>query len=108
VGEIFSEHVKHVPEMFRREPEGTVLADGAAPVRDVNRSLDLNLPEEDAWNSIAGLCLAIAGHIPVVGERITLENGGVLEVVDATPRRVRRVRIHPPPKREELEESNDG
>ena len=108
VGEIFSEHVKHVPEMFRREPEGTVLADGAAPVRDVNRSLDLNLPEEDAWNSIAGLCLAIAGHIPVVGERITLDNGGVLEVVDATPRRVRRVRIHPPPKREELEETNDG
>jgi putative hemolysin len=108
VGEIFSEHVKHVPEMFRREPDGTIVVDGAAPVRDVNRALDLNLPEEDAWNSIAGLCLAVAGHIPVVGERIAVDNAIVLEVVDATPRRVRRVRIHPPPEHAADEETDDA
>ena len=70
VGEIFSEHVKQVPELFRREAGGTVLVDGAAPVRDVNRALDLSLPEDEAWNSVAGLCLASAGRIPAPGERI--------------------------------------
>lgn len=108
VGEIFSEHVKHVPELFRREADGTVLVDGAAPVRDVNRALDLNLPEDEAWNSVAGLCLATVGHIPTPGERIALDSGLLLEVVDATPRRVRRVRVHPAPQRDEGEESDEG
>lgn len=107
VGEIFSEHVKQEPELFRREPDGTVLVDGAAPVRDVNRALDLHLPEEEAWNSVAGLCLAFANHIPVAGERIALDSGLVLEVVDATPRRVRRVRVHPPPPRRDRGDDDD-
>lgn len=97
VGEIFSEHVKHEPELFRREPAGTVLLDGAAPVREVNRALDLALPEDEGWNSVAGLCLATVGRIPAVGERIALANGITLEVVEATPRRVRTVRVHPAP-----------
>ena len=104
VGEIFSEHVKHVPELFRREPGGTVLLDGATPVRDVNRALDLGLPEHESWNSVAGLCLSSAGRIPGVGERIVLDQGLILEIVDATPRRVRRVRVHPA---RQSEETND-
>jgi putative hemolysin len=104
VGEIFSEHVKHVPELFRREPGGTVLLDGATPVRDVNRALDLGLPEHESWNSVAGLCLASAGRIPGVGERIVLDQGLILEIVDATPRRVRRVRVHPARQSEETDD----
>ena len=107
VGEIFSEHVKHEPELFRREPGGTVLLDGATPVRDVNRALDLGLPEDEGWNSVAGLCLAVAGRIPVPGERIPLDSGLILEVVEATPRRVRRVRVHLPRPSDEPEESDD-
>jgi putative hemolysin len=95
VGEIFSEYEQHVPESIRQEPGGTVLVNGATPIRDVNRALDLNLPEEDEWNTIAGICLALAGRIPAIGDRITIPNNATLEVVDATPRRVRAVRIHP-------------
>ncbi len=73
-----------------------LLLDGAAPVRDVNRALDLGLPEEESYSSVAGLCLDIAGRIPTIGERLALGNGLVLEIVDAEPRRVRRVRAHPP------------
>lgn len=103
VGEIFSEHVQHVPELIRREPSGSALVNGAAPIRDVNRALDLNLPEEEGWNTIAGLCLAIAGHIPSIGETIMLPNNIRLEVVEATPRRVRTVRIYPPAEPSEAE-----
>jgi putative hemolysin len=104
VGEIFSEHVQHVPEMIHREVTGTALVSGAVPIRDVNRELDLNLPEEEGWSTVAGLCLALAGRIPSAGEKIEVPNNVTLEVVDASPRRVRSVRIHPPP----AEPSEDG
>jgi len=96
VGEIFSEHVTQVPEMIRRDADGTVLVSGATPIRDVNRALDLNLPEEEGWNTIAGLCLALAGHIPQAGETITGPSGLPIEIVDATPRRIRTVRLRVP------------
>lgn len=98
VGEIFSEHDPAF-EAIRREPGGTFLVQGTLPVRDINRALELNLPEGEEWVSIAGLCIALAGLIPESGARLTTENGIDLEVADASPRRVRSVRIHPPPPR---------
>jgi putative hemolysin len=104
VGEIFSEHVQHVPELIRREADGSALVSGAAPIRDVNRELDLSLPEEEGWSTVAGLCLAIAGRIPSAGEKIDVPGNVTLEIIEATPRRVRAVRIHPaPPGAEETE-----
>jgi len=99
VGEIFSEHVRRVPEFFHREPDGSVTVLGEVTVRDINRELGLELPEDD-WTTIAGLCLALAKRIPVRGERLPTVGGVVLEVVDASPRRVRAVRLHLPPEPE--------
>jgi len=96
VGEIFSEH--DVPtEPFHREPAGTVLVDAEASIRDINRALDLELPEDDSFSTLGGLCLSLAGAIPDPQARFTLPDGTVLEVVETTPRRVKRVRIHPAP-----------
>jgi putative hemolysin len=39
--------------------------------------------------------MALAQAIPQAGERLTTDNGTVLEVIEASPRRVRRVRMHP-------------
>lgn len=93
VGEMFNEHAEQGPQLVRREPDGSVLIAGMAPLRDVNRALGIELPEEGDWTTVAGLCLAFSGRIPSEGEAITLPNGLVLEVVDATPRRIRTVRI---------------
>ena len=41
------------------------------------------------------------------GERLTTDNGTVLEVIEASPRRVRRVRIHPIAQSDELPASDD-
>jgi putative hemolysin len=95
VGEIFSEHDEKVPELIRREPDGSAIILGSAPVRDVNRELGLELPEEGDWTTIGGLCLAIATRIPAAGDKLTTSNGFMLEVVDASARRVRAVRIRP-------------
>jgi putative hemolysin len=96
VGEIFSEHVRQVPELFHREPDGSVTVLGSVAVRDVNRELALALPVGE-WTSLAGLCLSLARRIPGRGERLSVPGGVVLEVVDASARRVRAVRIHPAP-----------
>ncbi|MHB8876783.1 MAG: hemolysin family protein [Myxococcaceae bacterium] len=95
VGELFSEHAGHVPERFRREEDGSIVVAGATPIREANRELGLALPEGDDWTTVAGLCLALVGRIPEKGERLTLDDGTVLEIVDASPRRVRAVRIRP-------------
>jgi putative hemolysin len=94
VGDIMSED--DVPEQyFVREPQGTILVQGWAAVRKVNRDLHLDLPVGKDRTTIAGLCMSLAQAIPQAGERLTTDNGTVLEVIEASPRRVRRVRIHP-------------
>ncbi len=99
VGEIFSEHEKRT-EAIVREPGGTVLVDGMAPLHEVNRELDLDLSEESGATTLAGAVIAEHGGIPSVGTWLSLADGVQLEVVAADPRRVLRVRIHPAPPRE--------
>jgi putative hemolysin len=94
VGEIFSEHASKSPAPIERESSGTALVSGLAPLREVNRQLDLHLPEGD-YTTLAGLCLALAGRIPTSGETFEVADQAMLEIVEASPRRVRTVRVHP-------------
>jgi putative hemolysin len=96
VGDIFSEHSNHVPQLIKKETGGSAVVSGATPIREVNRSLGVDLPEEGDWTTVAGLSLALAGRVPTMGEVLPLENGVTLEIVDVSPRRVRAVRIRPP------------
>ena len=93
VGEIFSEHTHRVPELIKKEPTGSALVSGTAAVREVNRELELELPESNDYSTLAGLCIALFGRIPITGEKIVVPDQAVLEIVDASPRRVRTVRI---------------
>jgi putative hemolysin len=95
VGEIFSDLARVIAEPFTAEPDGSWVALGNAPIRDLNRSLDLDLPDDGDWNTVAGLFIGIAGRIPTKGDRQQLPSGVVLEVVDASPRRIRSVRLYP-------------
>lgn len=98
VGEIASEHEEHEPEPIQLEKDGVALVRGETPIRDVNRELELELPEGENWSTIAGLVLDLAGRIPPVGESFETTGGVKLEVVAASPRQVKRVRVVPPPK----------
>ncbi|MDP2273868.1 MAG: hemolysin family protein [Archangium sp.] len=93
VGEVFNEHAD-TPEPFRREADGRVLVEGATSVRDVNQALGLALPEGEGWKTIAGLVLDRVATIPSVGETVTFDDGTTLEVVDASARRVKLLRLH--------------
>ncbi len=96
VGEIFSES-DVPPDCLHQEPDGTILADATLSVREVNRALELKLPEGEAFSTLGGLCLMLAGVIPTPGTRLTTDDGTELEVVDASARRVKQIRIRPPP-----------
>ena len=96
VGEIFSEHAKHAQNPIRKLPDGSAIVGGTTTLRDVNRALGLELPDDGDYSTLAGLCLALAGRIPVAGATFTLPSGATLEVTDASSRRVRAVRVRPP------------
>jgi putative hemolysin len=94
VGEILGEAEKATPWVVR-EPSGTALVRGDTPIREVNRELEVDLQEGREYSTVAGLCIALAGGIPAPGARLAAQDGTVLEVVEATPRQVRRVRLTP-------------
>jgi putative hemolysin len=94
VGEIVGE--REEPEAFlQAEPGGTAVVRGDAPIREVNRALDLDLPEGEGYTTIAGLCLALAGSLPERGMRLRAPDGTQVEVLEASPRVVRVVRLWP-------------
>lgn len=107
VGEMFSEHSQPPPPPLREQPDGTVLVNAALPLRELNRVLGVELPEDGKWHTLAGLSLAVAGRVPNAGEVFTLDSGIKLEMVDVSPRRVRSVRLHrPPPSEDEEQEAS--
>jgi putative hemolysin len=92
VGEIFSEYDKPT-ELVRPERDGSFVIQGMTPIRDANRMLPFELPAGDEYATVAGLCSHVAGEIPQTGRTIPLSDGVSLEIVDATMRRVRWVRV---------------
>lgn len=66
VGEIEDEHDFAV-EGVRRQPDGSVNVDGSVTIRDLNRALDWNLPD-DEWVTVAGLVIHEAQTIPEPGQ----------------------------------------
>jgi putative hemolysin len=81
-----------------RREDGSWLLDGLMPVSELKARLDLRaeLPDEDRgrYNTLAGLLMAVSGHLPVVAERIECA-GWVFEVVDLDGKRIDKVLAHP-------------
>ena len=76
--------------------DGSWLLDGLMPVSELKARLEIReLPDEERgrYNTLAGLILALAGHLPAVGERIDCE-GWRFEVVDLDGRRIDKVLAH--------------
>jgi putative hemolysin len=97
VGDIFSEHEVDIP-MITVEPDGSAIVRGDAPIRDVNRALEIELSEPEEVTTIGGLCHVLAGGMPNRHARLAAEDGSVLVVLEVSARAVERVRVTPPPK----------
>lgn len=101
VGEIDDEHDEASVSGVLARPGGLFEADARAPLEDLEEALgngDLAPAElEEEIDTVGGLVVAIAGRVPRRGEVIAHPAGYELEVIDADPRRVKRVRVRPRP-----------
>jgi CBS domain containing-hemolysin-like protein len=99
VGEIEDEHDVDGPAVHVK-PGGPVEAEGRAEIEELENILgvSLALPEhEDNFDTVAGLAVALCGRVPQRGEILPHPAGYELEILDADPRRVKRVRLKPAP-----------
>jgi putative hemolysin len=96
VGEIHSEHAGPASGLVTRESGGTFVVPGMAPIREVNRETGLELEEPEEVATIGGLCVQLNDErMPVTGDTLQAADGTRLEILDASPRRVRSVRLRP-------------
>lgn len=92
VGEINDEFDEETRAQIIKEPGGTYLLSGMLTVRDANRRLELELPEEGGYTTLAGFLMAQAGKLLQVGDVVVYEGKHfVVERLDR--RRIRRVRL---------------
>ncbi|MFL5305799.1 MAG: hemolysin family protein [Polyangia bacterium] len=94
VGEVFSEHDGRAADPMVHEANGTLVVRGEVAIRDVRRELGIELEEPDGITTVAGLCSVLAGGVvPQRGARLAARDGVVIEVLDSSPRTVRRARV---------------
>jgi CBS domain containing-hemolysin-like protein len=92
VGEIVDEYDKDLVEGIRQLGEGRCEALAKVHIDEINERLGLSLPDDGDFDTIGGLVFSQLGHIPSVGEQLVLDKVK-LTVLDATARRIERVRI---------------
>jgi CBS domain containing-hemolysin-like protein len=95
VGDIEDEHDDDESPKIEKTENGDLIVDARASLGDVSQVLGQDLTsivDAEDVDTLGGLITSLAGHVPVRGE-ILSEAGLELEVLDADPRRVKRVKI---------------
>lgn len=101
VGEIVDEH-DVAKQGIRPQADGSINVDGWVPIRDVNRSMDWELPDEDAV-TVAGLVLHEAQTIPNIGQSFSF-HGFRFIILRRQRNQLMAIRIIPEPKNESDED----
>jgi putative hemolysin len=98
LGEIEDEDRAAPVSEIVKEQDGSYLVDGSAEIRKVELLYNKEVQADD-FTTVAGLLISELGHLPRVGERLSLK-GLEFEVVDADNKRVNRVRLRELPPEE--------
>ncbi len=91
IGEITDEHDEDSAEVPIPDEHGTYLIDGGMTIRDLNRALDWQLPDEEA-NTIAGLVIHEAQMIPDEGQVFTF-HGFRFDIAERIMNKITKLRI---------------
>jgi CBS domain containing-hemolysin-like protein len=92
VGEIADEHDEALIDGIKTLDEHSAEALAKVRIHEINERLGLSLPEEENYDTIGGFVFHELGRIPNVGEELVW-NDVRIKVLDATRRRIDRVRI---------------
>lgn len=96
VGEIEDEHDTNGGPLLQKAPNGTYIADARLLVDELEKLFDVDLlPDEqdEDIDTVGGLVVSLIERVPQRGELVSHPSGLDFEVVDADPRRIKRLRI---------------
>ncbi len=99
VGEIEDEHDVAEAANIVEDPKQGLIAQARTPIEELEEHLGVKLlknGEEEDIDTLGGLVFTLVGRVPALGEIVRHESGIEFEVIDADPRRVKKVRIHRP------------
>ncbi|NQW00753.1 MAG: HlyC/CorC family transporter [Rhodospirillales bacterium] len=96
VGEIEDEHDNSPELKMQKTPEGGYIADARVTVEMLESELGPILDDEEREDlyTLGGLVFSLTGRIPSRGELVQHPSGLEFEILDADPRRIRRLRLH--------------
>jgi magnesium and cobalt transporter len=98
IGQIEDEHDVEEGKLWTREAENTYLALAKTPLSDFGGETGVDLTadesvDEEEIDTLGGLVFMLSGRVPARGEVVPHPAGHEFEVVDADPRRIKRLRV---------------
>jgi len=99
IGEIEDEHDIAEGKFWTQEKPGCYLADAKTPLEDFEAEIGRPLidpKDDDEIDTLGGLIFVLTGRVPSRGECVAHPDGLEFEVVDADPRRLKRLRVRVP------------
>ena len=99
VGEIADEHDVEDEPLIHLDPRLGLICDARTPVEDLEKHLKIDLvsdEQEEDIDTLGGVVFSISGRIPARGELVAHPSGIEFEVLDADPRRIKKLRVHVP------------
>src|SRR5262249_20636853 len=97
VGDIEDEHDEATERAVVRQPDGTYVAAGRASLEEAGTVIGTEIDVGDATaegDTVGGHIVTLMGRVPVRGELVPGPGAFEIEILDADPRRVKRVRIY--------------
>jgi CBS domain containing-hemolysin-like protein len=97
VGDIEDEHDETSAPMIDKGADGSYTIDARASLEEVTAATGVDflaLSDSEDVDTLGGLISALANRVPVRGEIVSGPNGMEFEILDADPRRVKRLRVH--------------
>ena len=92
VGEITDEYEKSPPEPIKKIDQNTIEVDARTYIDDLNDQFELNLPEDEDYDTVGGFVFSHLGRVPKTGESFDYENLK-FTISSAEARRIKRIRI---------------
>ncbi len=99
VGEIEDEHDEQTSPRLVERPDGSIIADARVSIEDFEERVGPVLTEEEREDidTLGGLVVSLAGRVPGRGEMLKHPSGLEFEIVEADPRRIKRLRVRNAP-----------
>ncbi len=104
VGEIEDEHDETTLPVLDYIGRGVYEADARVPIKDLEETLKTDFLSDEideTVDTLGGLVFTLEGRVPEIGETLEHPDGFRFEIIDADPRRIKRVRLHLPKETDE-------